>query len=215
MTIKIFSTPDRAARAAASLVAARVRRTPESVLGLPTGRSVRAVYDELARLHKAGRVSFRRARTINLDEFVGLAPSHPGSFAAFMQDHFFSRVDIAPARAHLLNGRAPAAAECRRYERLIARLGRIDLQLLGVGENGHIGFNEPADALVARTHRARLTLTTRRANAGRFGNRVADVPRDALTVGMATILEARTIVLVATGRSKRRALRALFSGCLS
>jgi glucosamine-6-phosphate deaminase len=213
MTIQVCRTAHAAGRTAAAIIASRLRRTPRLVLGLPTGRTSEGIYDELARLHAAGRADFSKAHTVNLDEFVGLPPADPRSFRAFMEARLFTRVNLRRANTHFLNGRArDLDRECRRFDRLIAGLGGIDLLLLGIGENGHIGFNEPAAALCAATHRARLAAVTRRANADQFGGRIAAVPREALTMGMAAILEARAIVLVATGRSKARAVRAMVAG---
>ena len=135
-----------------------------------------------------------KATTFNLDEFLGLAGDHPGSYRAFMQRHLFDRVNLPPRRIHFLNGAArDATAECARYERAIARAGGIDLQILGLGVNGHIGFNEPATRLLARTHRTRLTPATRRTNRLLFGNRLDAVPREALSMGMATISPAMSV----------------------
>jgi glucosamine-6-phosphate deaminase len=213
MTVQVYSTARAAGRAAAAMVARRLRRTPRLVLGLPTGRTSEGIYDELARLHAAGRADFSKAHTVNLDEFIGLAAADPRSFRSFMEARLFARVNLPRAHVHFLNGRArDLERECGRFDRLIAALGGIDLLLLGLGENGHIGFNEPATALCGATHRARLTSVTRRANADWFGGRIAAVPREALTMGMATILGARAIVLVATGRSKARAVRAMVNG---
>jgi len=213
MTIEVCSTAEAAGRRAAAIVAGQLRRTPRLVLGLPTGRTSEAIYDELARLHARGRADFSKAHTINLDEFIGLQAGDPRSFRAFMQARLFERVNLRRGHTHFLNGRArDLERECRRFDRLIAGLGGIDLLLLGLGENGHIGFNEPAGALCAVTHRARLATVTRRANADRFGGRIAAVPREALTMGMAAILGARAIVLVATGRSKARAVHAMVAG---
>jgi glucosamine-6-phosphate deaminase len=213
MTIQVCSTAQAASRAAAAIIAGRLRRTPRLVLGLPTGRTSEGIYDELVRLHTAGRADFSKAHTINLDEFVGLAAGDPRSFRDFMDARLFTRVNLPRAHVHFLNGRAgDLHRECQQFDRLIAALGGIDLLLLGLGENGHVGFNEPAAALSAATHRARLTSVTRRANAERFGGRIAAVPREALTMGMAAILGARAIVLVATGRSKARAVRAMVAG---
>ena len=142
-----------------------------------------------------------------------MAAHHPGSYRAFMQRHLFDRVKVPPRRIHFLNGAARnAAAECARYERAIARARGIDLQILGLGVNGHIGFNEPAATLLARTHRTRLTLATRRANRFLFGNRLDAVPREALSMGMATILHARRVVLLATGREKARSVEGMIAG---
>ncbi|MGE5246340.1 MAG: glucosamine-6-phosphate deaminase [Betaproteobacteria bacterium] len=213
MRIRIFPTPRGAARALAADLARALRAAPGLVLGLPSGRTPIPLYDELAALCRAGRIDFSRAASFNLDEFLGIGPAHRSSYHAFMRRHLFAAVNLPRRRIHVLNGavRDPAA-ECARYERAIARAGGIDLQLLGIGANGHIGFNEPGTALVARTHVARLTPATRRANAALFGGRAANVPRRALSMGMATILQARRIVLLATGRGKARAVARAIHG---
>jgi glucosamine-6-phosphate deaminase len=211
--VRIFSTPETAARALAADIARRLRANPRLVLGLPTGRTPIPLYRELVRLHAVGRVSFSQATTFNLDEFLGTAPGDPRSYHAFMRRHLFDRIDIWPRRVHLLDGRARnIARECERYESAIARAGGIDLQILGLGGNGHIGFNEPGRALVAPTHRTTLRPATRRANAALFGGRVRDVPREALSMGMATILRARRIVLLATGASKAPCVGRMIGG---
>ena len=209
MNIRIFDDAARASRAVARLVARQLELQPASVLGLPTGRTSVAVYKELVRLGP----DFSRARTFNLDEFVGMPAQHRRSFHAFMDRHLFCRVNLPVGRGHFLHGDAKDLdAECARFERAIAAAGGIDLLVLGIGANGHIGFNEPGKALFARTHRARLTAATRRANAGLFAGQPSKVPREALSMGMGTILAARAIVLIATGRSKARAIKAMFSG---
>jgi glucosamine-6-phosphate deaminase len=186
---------------------------PDLVLGLPTGRTPIPLYRELVRLHGAGRADFSGATTFNLDEFLGLDPRDPRSYRAFMQTHLFDHVNLPPRRIQFLNGAArDVDRECRRYERAIDRAGGIDLQILGLGMNGHIGFNEPARALAARTHRTRLTAATRRANASFFDNRLGAVPREALSMGMATILHARRIVLLATGAAKARCVARMIEG---
>ena len=209
MNVRIFDDAARTSRAVARLIARQLELQPASVLGLPTGRTSVAVYKELVRLAP----DFSRARTFNLDEFVGMPAQHRRSFHAFMDRHLFRRVNLPRGRGHFLDGDArDLDAECARFERAIAAAGGIDLLVLGIGANGHIGFNEPGKALFARTHRARLTAATRRANAGLFAGRPSKVPREALSMGMGTILAARAIVLIATGRSKARAINAMFSG---
>ncbi|HEY6362786.1 MAG TPA: glucosamine-6-phosphate deaminase, partial [Vicinamibacterales bacterium] len=191
MHIQIFDTPDQVASALARRVADALRENPEVVLGLPTGRTPVAMYAELRRLHAGGRTDFSRAVTFNLDEFAGVEPSHPGSFRRFMEQHLFQAVNLAPGRIHFLNGAAPDLdAECARYEREIEAAGGLDLQILGIGTNGHIGFNEPGNELVSRTHRVTLADTTRRDNAVLFGGDLSRVPREALSMGMGTILKA-------------------------
>ncbi len=216
MRVTVLDTAQEAAAAAAVALAAQLRRKPGSVLGLATGRTSLALYAELVRLHRAGAVDFSRARTLNLDEFAGLGARDEGSYCAFMRAHFFSRVNLGRGRMHFLRGDAPdLAAECDRYEQLIRAIGGIDLQWLGLGANGHIGFNEPATRLHARTHVARLAPGTRRANAALFAGRLDRVPRAALSMGMSTILGARAILLVATGRSKAGAVAAMLSGAIA
>jgi glucosamine-6-phosphate deaminase len=216
MNLRVFRSAEEAGHAAAAAVSAQLARKPSSVLGLPTGRTSLAVYAELVRLHQAGHADFRHAHTFNIDEFVGL-PSHDRrSYCAFMQKHLFTRINLPGSHIHFLNGGAPDdEAECERFEREIASLGGIDLLLLGIGGNAHIGFNEPGRALHVRSHRTRLALETRRANASLFGGRLDKVPREALTMGVGTMLEARGIVLIATGRSKARAVGTMFSGRVS
>ena len=212
MNIRIYHTDSEAARAAASVVANHLDHQPASVLGLPTGRTSLGIYDELARLHAEGTIDFSRAHTFNVDEFVGLAANDRRSFCAFMETHLFSRVNLPKRHIHFLNGQATdLAAACEAFERELADAGGMNLLLLGIGANGHIGFNEPSAALHARSHVAKLTLETRRAVADLFGGRVTAVPREALTMGMGTILDARAIVLVATGKAKVRAVESMFT----
>ncbi len=216
MNLRVFRTADDAGRAAAHVVAAQLARKPASVLGLPTGRTSLAVYDALAALHDAGEADFSNAHTFNIDEFVGLPSSDARSFCAFMQTHLFTRINLPGSHIHFLDGNAPDSdAECERFERDIASCGGMDLLLLGIGGNAHIGFNEPARKLRVRSHRVKLALETRRANASLFGGRLDKVPREALTMGVGTMLDARAIVLIATGRSKSRAVAAMFGGWIS
>jgi glucosamine-6-phosphate deaminase len=216
MKIRVFRTAEEAAHAAAAAIAAQLARKPESILGLPTGRTSLEVYDELARLHQSGHVDFSRAHTFNLDEFVGLTSTDRGSYCAFMQEHLFTRINLPGGHIHFLDGGArDQNSECDRFEREIAALGGIDLLLLGIGANAHVGFNEPARALHSRSHKTRLTIGTRRANVSLFGGRLDRVPREALTMGMGTLLDARAIVLIATGREKARAVESMFEGRIS
>jgi glucosamine-6-phosphate deaminase len=213
LRLRSFATPALASRALARHIAGCLAANPALVLGLPTGRTPVPLYAELVRLHDAGRVDFSRASTFNLDEFVGIHASDPRSYRAFMERHLFSRVNLSARRIHFLNGTTEdLAAECARYEREIRRAGGLDLLVLGLGTNGHIGFNEPAASLVADTHRTRLTAATRRANAALFDHRASAVPRSAVSMGMATILHARRIVLLATGSTKAAAVRRLVRG---
>lgn len=213
MRVRVFRTADALAAALALDIAHQLTSDPRLVLGLPTGQTPIPLYRELVRLHAAGRADFGRATTFNLDEFLGVAADDSRSYRAFMERHLFAHVNLAPQRIQFLDGvAADVDVECARYERAIARAGGIDLQILGLGANGHIGFNEPARALLARTHSTRLKPTTRRANARWFGNRVGAVPRRALSMGMATILHARRIVLLATGATKAACVQRTIEG---
>ena len=211
--VRAFSTPDAVAKALARDLAHAVTVKPTLVLGLPTGRTPVPLYRALVRMYRAGQIDFARATVFNLDEFLGLSPRDPRSYRAFMQRHLFDHLNLSPRRIRFLDGTTgDVAGECLRYERAIDRAGGIDLQIVGLGANGHIGFNEPARSLIARTHRTRLRPSTRRANASMFGGRVSMVPREALSMGMATILNAKRIVLLATGASKARLVARTIDG---
>ena len=213
MHVTIHSSATRAASAAASLILARMARQPSLVLGLPTGHTPIPLYRALARAHRSGRADFSRATTFNLDEFAGIGAGDPGSYHSFMSAHLFSQVNLRPERTHMLDGRAGDwRREIARYERLIRQAGGIDVVVLGIGRNGHLGFNEPADRLDARTHRVALRPGTRRANAALFGNRWQDVPTHALSMGIGTILTARCAVLLATGVDKARIVARALAG---
>ncbi len=216
MKVRVFRTSGEAAREAAVAVAAQLARKPDSVFGLPTGRTSLAVYEELVHLHETRAADFSRAHTFNIDEFVGLAATNTRSYCAFMRKHLFDRINLPAGQIHFLDGAVKDHAnECARFERELASCGGMDLLLLGIGRNAHIGFNEPGRSLRARAHRARLALDTRRANASLFGGRLDKVPREALTMGIVTMIEARRIVLIATGRAKAGAVGSMFSGDLS
>jgi glucosamine-6-phosphate deaminase len=211
--IHVFDNEQLVARALADRVASALRERPSIVLGLPTGRTPVAMYAELRRLHTVNGLSFTRASTFNLDEFVGVGPGHPGSFRHYMELHLFGGIDLRPECIHFLDGMAADLdAECDRYERDIAAAGGIDLQLLGIGGNGHIGFNEPAEELMANTHHTALHEATRRDNASQFGGDPDSVPREALSMGMGTILKAGSLILVATGERKARCVERMVRG---
>lgn len=216
MNVTVFRHERDAAVALAGELLAALARRPSLVLGLPTGRTPVALYRRLVELHAQGRADFSQVTTFNLDEFLGLPADHPGSYRAYMTRHLFAPAGIAPAQVHFLDGMASdAEAECARFEAAIAAAGGIDLMVLGIGANGHIGFNEPAAGLSARSHRVVLTPQTRRANAAFFGNDPARVPDEALSMGMATILQARRIVLLAMGRGKGRAVERMVNGLVT
>ncbi len=213
MHVTTYSSAARAASAAAALILGRLARQPSLVLGLPTGHTPIPLYRALARAHRAGRADFSRVTTFNLDEFAGLGAGDPGSYHTFMTTHLFSQVNLRPAHTHVLDGRAHDwRREIARYERLIERAGGIDVAVLGIGRNGHLGFNEPGDQLDARTHRVALRPGTRRANAVLFGNRWQDVPTHALSMGIGTILNARCAILLATGAAKARIVARALTG---
>jgi glucosamine-6-phosphate deaminase len=211
--ISIFQEPRDVARELALRVARALEERPGLVLGLPTGRTPLLFYEELAALSRRGEADFSRATTFNLDEFLAIPPSHPGSYRSFMHRHLFDAVHIDPSRIHFLDGAAAdAEGECCRYEQAIADAGGIDLLILGIGTNGHIGFNEPAAGLSARTHRVTLKPETRRSNAALFGGDADAVPAEALSMGMGTILDAKSVVLLATGERKAACVEQLITG---
>ena len=213
MRITIFKDERALAKTLADRIARALAEKPDLVLGLPTGRTPIRLYHELGSMHAKGQVDFSRATTFNLDEFLGIPPEHPGSYRAFMQEHLFSRVNLDPSRINVLDGvAADPAAECARYGKAIEQAGGIDLQLLGIGTNGHIGFNEPARELASTTHRVMLKSSTRRSNAALFDHDPDKVPREALSMGMATILHARQIVMIATGKSKAGCIEKVVHG---
>ena len=218
MRLIIQSTQNKVAEWAADhIICAIKKKAAETdapfVLGLPTGSTPLATYAELIRRHKAGDVSFKNVITFNKDEYVGLEESHPESYHSFMWTTFFSHIDINPANVHILNGNAPdLKAECEAYEAAIVAAGGIDLFMGGVGEDGHIAFNEPFSSLQSRTRIKTLTPDTIAVNSRFFGGDISLVPTQALTVGVGTIMDARKVLILATGRKKARALRHAIEG---
>ncbi|GAB6853496.1 glucosamine-6-phosphate deaminase [Asaia astilbis] len=203
MRLVIMPDPTSATQLAASAVMSLLSSRDRPVLGLATGRTMEGVYRDLCKSHDRDEIDFSKTTTFNLDEYVGLSSSDPESYRHYMQDHLFDHVNIAPDATHLPDGTAENLdAECASYEAAIARSGGIDLQLLGIGETGHIGFNEPPSAFDTRTRCVTLTPTTRQQNAAMFGGDPAKVPEHALTMGVGTILEARQLLLLALGDGK-------------
>lgn len=212
MKVLILPDAEAAADRVAGLIAARLRRQPEVVLGLATGGTMESVYARLIRAHQQDGLSFAGATSFNLDEYVGLSPAHPCSYWHYMRHQLFHHVDMDPANAHLPYGDAPdPEAEAARYEAEILAAGDIGLQLLGLGFNGHIGFNEPTSSLASLTRIKTLTQSTRDANA-RFFDRAEDVPRLAITMGIGTILRAEEVVLLAYGAAKAPVVAAMVEG---
>lgn len=215
--MRIYLEADYAAmsRRAANLIAAEVIRRPNCVLGLATGSTPIGTYENLIARNRAGDLSFREVRTVNLDEYKGLAPTHDQSYRYFMQTNLFDHIDIPPENTNVPDGlAADADAECARYDALVASLGYADLQLLGLGRNGHIGFNEPDDHFTKETHVVDLTDSTIDANARFFATR-DDVPRQALTMGVGCIMAARRVLLIASGADKADALYNAVCGPIS
>ncbi|WP_299940317.1 glucosamine-6-phosphate deaminase [uncultured Microbulbifer sp.] len=190
-------------------------RKPDSVLGLATGSTPFSLYRLLIESNRRGEISFARATSFNLDEYMDLPPEHPQSYRHFMQKHLFAHIDIDPARTHVPPGNAldPIRA-CTDYERAIGAAGGIDIQLLGIGRNGHIGFNEPTSCLTSRTRVKTLTRETIDDNA-RFFAEGEPQPHLSITMGIGTIMEARLVVLLATGESKASAIKAMVEGPVS
>jgi glucosamine-6-phosphate deaminase len=212
MRVIIEAGPEAVARRAAGIIAELVRRKPRCVLGLATGSTPQQTYAELIRLHREESLDFSQVVTFNLDEYVGLGPDDPHSYRYFMRQHLFDHVNLPSGNTHVPNGLADDfEAACEQYERQIQDAGGIDLQLLGIGTDGHIAFNEPGSSLGSRTRLKTLAPETVRDNAAQFGH--ADrVPRLAVTVGVGTILESRRCLLLALGASKARAIRQTVEG---
>ena len=206
--MRIYECADYRAmsRRAASLIAAQVVLKPEGVLGLATGSTPIGLYSQLVEWYKQGDLSFAGIRSVNLDEYLGLAPTHEQSYRYFMQQNLFDHIDIKPENTHVLNGlAADPDAECAAYDQLIRELGGVDLQLLGMGHNGHIAFNEPGDDFGLETHVVDLTDSTIDANQRFFESR-DEVPRHALSMGIKNIMNARRILMVVSGEEKADAL---------
>jgi len=212
--MEIIIQPDReqACALGARLVARLVRRRPDAVLGLATGRSPIPLYAGLVEMHRREGLDFSRVRTFNLDEYLRLPPAHPASYHAFMRRHLFDGINVPPPSIHIPAGLAGDVEKaCRDYEAAIRACGGIDLQVLGIGSDGHIGFNEPTSSLASRTRIKTLTEQTRRDNAAEFGG-PDKVPFHVLTMGVGTIMESRSVLLLAFGRRKAEAVAAAAEG---
>ena len=217
MSIKVIvceNYEDMSARAAA-IFAQQVKEKPNSVLGFATGSTPVGMYRELIRMHKEEGLDFSAVTSFNLDEYYPISPENDQSYRYFMEKNLFEHINIAKESTHVPNGSAEdAEAECAAYDRRIEEMGGIDLQVLGIGVNGHIAFNEPDEALISGTHVTSLTESTIEANSRFFASK-DEVPRHALTMGIGSIMHARKIVLLATGANKRDAIAKVLSGKIS
>lgn len=220
MKWEILTSYDELSDRAAAILLTFIRQNPAAVLGLPTGRTPEGMYGRVVASCSREYHCFQNVRTFNLDEYVGIPREHPASYYSYMAGHLFDKVDIDHRNVHLPDGSIGSMIEgeasmrleesCRQYEASLVRVGGLDLTFLGLGGNGHIGFNEPGDAFDSRTHVVELADSTRKANARYFPDGI--VPERAITMGIGTILESRRIVLLASGSAKREAVRRLRSG---
>ncbi|MBB6675331.1 glucosamine-6-phosphate deaminase [Cohnella nanjingensis] len=212
MNVLTFDSNEKLNEAGANIITGLIQTNPRAVLGLATGGTPVGIYEQVVGDYRRGLVSFKNVRTFNLDEYVNLSVDHPESYHSYMNKHLFSHIDLPAANAHIPNGNAEdLEAECRSYDERIEDAGQIDLQLLGIGHNGHIGFNEPAHALIKGTHIVELAEETRKANA-RFFDAIDDVPKQALTMGVGTILKAKMILLIVRGVDKAEIVRRALTG---
>lgn len=213
MEIIIKSDAQDASHAAARAVARLVREKPNVVLGLATGSTPLMLYKELIRMHRADGLDFRKVTTFNLDEYVGLEKDHPQSYHTFMWENLFSQINIKQENVHIPDGRAiDVPASCAAYEREIVDAGGIDLQVLGVGSDGHIGFNEPTSSFASRTRIKTLTQQTVQDNARFFDGDESKVPHHCITMGIGTIMDARMNLMLAFGESKAQAIAETVEG---
>lgn len=212
MNIHVFKGDRELAQAGAGIIAAEILRKPDAVLGLATGSSPLGIYQSLIDLYKEGIISFADVTTFNLDEYLGLDPSHPESYHTYMSENFFNHVDQPEELRHIPNGIADdPEAESLAYDNAIESAGGIDLQLLGIGTNGHIGFNEPDAVFAGMTHVVDLAESTIEANS-RFFDSIDEVPRKAVSMGIRSIMQAKRILLIATGEAKAEAIRRTVRG---
>ncbi len=215
MRVEIVKDYGKLSRKAARFVAGLIEINPQVALGLPTGSTPLGLYEELADIHEKDDLDFSYVKTFNLDEYVGLSRGHSRSYYNYLQENFVKKVNLKSRNTYFIDGKAPDKdEECKKYEEKILQVGGLDLVILGIGRNGHIGFNEPAEELIARTHHVKLAKETIESNS-RFFDSEEDVPKEALTMGVGTILNADQILLIANGNSKAMAVERLFSGKIS
>ncbi len=215
MRVIIVKDYDRMSKLAAKFIADELRRKPALVLGLATGSTPIGMYQELIRMHKEEGLDFSKVITFNLDEYIGLPKDHPESYHSFMWKHFFQHVNIPESQIHIPDGTLPMEdipAYCEWYEKRIKEVGGIDIQVLGIGRDGHIGFNEPGSSLGSRTRIKTLARETREDNARFFDGNIDAVPKYAITMGVGTIMEARMLLLLASGPNKAEAVKKTVEG---
>lgn len=214
MEIRILQDSEELGRSAAEAVAKELREKPRSIILLPTGSTPLGMYRRLIGIHAEQELSFSQATFFNLDEYLGLPPNHPASYRRYMEENFYCCVDTDLDRVYVPNGNAPdPEVECERYEEAIREAGGVDLCVLGIGRNGHIGFNEPGAPFDSRTRVVRLAESTRRVNAEDFKSNRA--PEKAITVGMGTIFESKKILLLASGENKAAAVAEAVEGSIT
>ncbi|MCI2048312.1 MAG: glucosamine-6-phosphate deaminase [Lachnospiraceae bacterium] len=213
--MRIYSAPDyyHASRIAANIISAQVIMKPDCVLGLATGSSPIGAYEQLVRWYEKGDIDFSEVTTVNLDEYRGLEESNDQSYRYFMNEHLFDHINIDKSRTHIPSGTEPDAEKaCADYDSVIQKCGGVDLQLLGIGHNGHIGFNEPGVAFEKGTHIVSLSENTRQANARFFDNDMQKVPAYAITMGIKNVMQAKKILLIACGEGKEEIIKQAFTG---
>lgn len=212
MKIQILEDYESMSVEAARMVASRIKENPQLVLGLATGSTPVGMYEELVKLYEAHQVSFKEVTTFNLDEYYPIDRNHPNSYYSYMQEHLWSKVDLKKENVHIPDSKPedPLKA-CRQYEEKIAARGGIDFQVLGIGPNGHIGFNEPGEYLQAQTHLVNLTEETIKANS-RFFKSMEEVPKQAITMGIGTIMKAKEILLLVSGEHKAEIIKKALQG---
>ena len=212
MNLRVVNSYEELCKVAASEFSKVIKEKPNAIIGLARGGSPIGMYKELIKMYENKELDFSKITTVNLDEYIGLNPEHSQSYRYFMNDNLFNHINIDVANTFVPNGLAKdLEVECKEYDKRIIELGGIDIQLLGVGNNGHIAFNEPDEHLSAGTHVISLTENTIEANA-RFFDNIDDVPRTAITMGVGGIMKAKKIILIASGESKAEAIKGLFSG---
>ena len=216
MEVIIQPTYAQLVRVSAEIIRDALLKKPNLVLGLATGSTPIGLYEALARMHKTDGLDFSSVTTFNLDEYVGIPSNHPHSYHTFMATHFFNAVNIPTENCHIPQSTAVAHEEfCEKYEAAIVNAGGIDIQVLGIGKDGHIGFNEPSSSLGSRTRIKTLTQSTLEANAPHFGGTVDAVPKMAITMGVGTIMDARQCLLLASGKSKAEAIAQAVEGSIT